>query len=135
MRIFIVDAHPLFREGLRWALAATVDLTVTGDGGSLQDITPNVLADCQILIMDDEIDSLSFLGNIRDSGALLPYFVVFADRPVVERAIQFLTQGANGYISKRETTDNIIRAIRIVGSGRRFVAEEVAEALVMNLGR
>jgi two-component system invasion response regulator UvrY len=135
MRVFVVDAHPLFREGLRWALAATADLTVAGEGGSLLDITPNVLAGCQILAIGDEIESLSFLGKVRDSDAPMPFVLVFADRPVVERAIQFLTHGANGYVSKRESADKIIGALRTVGSGRRFVADEVAEALVLKLSR
>jgi DNA-binding NarL/FixJ family response regulator len=127
-RVFIVEDHPVFREGLVRMLSTEKDLEVCGEAGdyevglkSIQRFRPD------IVLVDLELpgkSGLDLIKKIRSSKLPVKLLVVsmydealYADR--------VLRAGGDGYIMKEESPEEIIHAIRDVLDGHIYVSEEV----------
>jgi DNA-binding NarL/FixJ family response regulator len=64
MRIYVVDAHPVFREGLKGILRDSHDITVVGEAETCQDLLEKVNKNCDVVTLDGELDSLAFLQTL-----------------------------------------------------------------------
>jgi DNA-binding NarL/FixJ family response regulator len=127
-QIFIVDDHPVFREGMVHLVNNEEGLAVCGEAGSAEEALP-ALQKCHsdLVLVDVSLPGRSGLQLVKDLRALdsrLKLLVVsmhdealYADRA--------LRAGADGYIMKEEDPDEILRAIRDVLAGRIYVSEAV----------
>lgn len=132
-KIFIVDDHPIVREGLALMINREPDLTVCGDAEeasvALQAI-PNLQPD--LLIVDISLngpDGLELLKSIRQRYPRLPVLILSMHDEALyaERALR---AGANGYIMKQEATDRVLVAIRQILESRVYVSDRVATRLL-----
>lgn len=127
-RVFIVEDHPVFREGLVRMLSTEKDLEVCGEAGdyevglkSIQRFRPD------IVLVDLELpgkSGLDLIKKIRSSKLPVKLLVVsmydealYADR--------VLRAGGDGYIMKEESPEEIVHAIRDVLDGHIYVSEDV----------
>jgi two-component system, NarL family, invasion response regulator UvrY len=137
MRVFLVDAHPLFREGLKKLVSASSDLTVIGEADTCRDLFDHVCRDCDLVVLDGESDSLALLQSLekaRPKGRP-PFSLVLTRYDDEQHAIQLLAAGADGYLQKTNSTQFILDAIRKVSRGAKCVSRELAESLLFNLDR
>ena len=127
-RIFVVEDHPVFREGLVRLITAEKDLMVCGqatDGvkalKSISDLKPD------LALIDLGLPGKSGLGLIKDVRARkLPVkllVVSMYDEAIYAQRV--LRAGGDGYIMKQEDPAEIVNAIRDVLAGRIYVSEEV----------
>ncbi|MEW5789054.1 MAG: response regulator transcription factor [Pseudomonadota bacterium] len=137
IRIGIADDHAIVRAGLRQFFASHLDLQVTGEaanGREALDLARQGGID--VLLMDIAMPSQSgvdALSAIRVRYPDLPV-LIFSGYPEQHFAIALLRQGASGYLNKECEPDDIIRAIRTVARGRRFISPAVAELMADSLG-
>ena len=61
MRVFVVDSHPVFREGLKSVLSNSRDVTVIGEADTCQDLLQKIAGECDLITLDGELDSLALL--------------------------------------------------------------------------
>ncbi|AHF90344.1 response regulator containing a CheY-like receiver domain and an HTH DNA-binding domain [Opitutaceae bacterium TAV1] len=127
-RIFIVDDHPLVREWLSNLLHQSDNLLVsgyaeTGRGGlaAMKESPPDVA------IVDLSLQNSSGLDLIKDLGEQLPAVRVIVlsmheEMFYVERAFR---AGAKGYVTKRESTEQIVEAVREVAVGRIYASRPI----------
>ena len=133
IRIVLVDDHQLMREGLRSLLAAEDDMLVVADAGDgraalrlARELRP------QVVIMDISMPELNGVEAARQLQAEHPGIAVVAlsthssDRLVVE----MFRAGASGYVPKDAAFDELVRAVRSVASGRKYVSPKVAAAVL-----
>jgi DNA-binding NarL/FixJ family response regulator len=130
-RVFIVEDHPVFREGLVRMLSREKDLEICGEAGDyekgikgIKQLKPD------LVLVDLELpgkSGLDLIKKVRSSKQDVKMLVVsmydealYADR--------VLRAGGDGYIMKEESPDEIIHAIRDVLAGHIYVSEEVMEA-------
>jgi DNA-binding NarL/FixJ family response regulator len=136
-RILIVDDHPIVRLGIRQMLAAEPDLEVSGEADSADEARRSIRSARPDLVIVDlslaEGTGLDLIRSFRESLPGLPVLVLsmhdealFADR--------VLRAGARGYIMKREAITGLVGAIRQVLSGRIYVSEGMAQAVLERLG-
>ncbi len=130
LRIAIVDDHPLIRAGLRQYLSAHVDLRVVAEcacASEAMDVVQQELADVMLLdISMPGVSGVDALQSIRARAPQLPVLIL-SSFPAAHYALKLLRQGAWGYLSKDCEPEDIVRAIRTVGLGRRYTTPGVAE--------
>ena len=137
MRVFIVDAHPVFREGLKKLMSTASDLTVVGEADTCPDIVEQVTRDCDLLILDGEPHSLEVLQSlekIRPKGRP-PFTLVLTRRADEQHAVQMLASGADGYVHKTRPPQFVLDGIRRVSRGGKCVSKELAETALFNADR
>ena len=137
MRVYLVDAQPVFREGLKSVMSNARDLTVVGEADTCGDVMQNGRMQCDLLVLDGELDSLAFLQSLektRPKGRP-PFTLVLTRHTENQHAIQMLAAGADGYLNKAKAPETIIDAMRKVSKGGRFVSRELAETVLFNLER
>ena len=138
-RIFIVDDHPLVREWLANLLRQQPDLTVCGQAETPAAALAAIIADPpDVAIVDLSLKGGSGLDLIKDLQAQQPEVIVLvlSMHEEIYHAERALRAGARGYVMKRESTGQIIEAIRQVRAGRLYAnAEELARLAERMIGR
>ena len=122
-RIFIVDDHPLVREWLGNLLRMEPDLSVIGEADSVAAaIVAMVAHPPDVAIIDLTLNHGSGLDLIKDVRARLPSveIVVLSMHEELTDLERAFRAGASGYVMKRESTGQIVEAIRQVRAGRVF---------------
>ncbi len=131
IRCLIVDAHPLFRQGLRRVLEADSGLEIAGEARDAAEavemsrqLRPNVV------LMDISLpDSLEAARRItREAPGRRVIFL--ADSEDEEYLLQCSEAGASGYILKDAAAPHLLDAIRDVSAGRKYFSPQVLGKLV-----
>jgi len=132
IRIAIVDDHAIVRAGLRQYFAEQVDLRVTGEASNGREALDLVRqGDVDVLLMDlsmPDQSGVDALAAIRARAPDLP-ILILSGFPETHYATTLLKQGASGYLNKECEPEEIIKAIRTVYRGRKYISSTVAELL------
>jgi len=128
-RVFIVDDHPLVREGLQKLINQETDMMVSGEAEDSTEALARIeVAPPDVVIVDLSLQGESGFDLIARLGQLArpPKTLVLSMHDEAHYAERALRAGASGYVMKRETTSNIIRAIREIMSGGVFMSAATA---------
>ena len=131
-KVFVVDDHPLVREGLTNLINQQADLTVCGQSESAPQAFAAIGA-CKpdVAIVDLSLKDSSGIELIKSLKESYPEVAVLVlsmheEFHYAERALR---AGARGYVMKRETTNEVIAAIRRIRDGKLYVSEPLTEAM------
>jgi two-component system invasion response regulator UvrY len=85
-----------------------------------------------IAIMDISMPGKSGLEVLKDLKAMKKKFkiLILSMHPEDRFAIRALKAGASGYLTKESAPDELVKAIRTVLSGRKYVSKSLAEKLI-----
>ena len=128
-KIFLVDDHPLVREGLASLIHQQPDLEVCGHAGTwAETLTDIVKLEPDLLIVDLQLPGTSGIELIKTVKKLYPNLKMIVlsmhdEKLYAERAVR---AGALGYVMKRETSSRLIAAIYQVLEGKLAVSGEAA---------
>jgi DNA-binding NarL/FixJ family response regulator len=133
--VFVVDDHPIVRQGLALLINRESDLTVCGEAEEMHAALSAIpTAKPDILIVDISLngpDGLELLKNIRITSPRLPVLILsMHDESIyAERALR---AGANGYIMKQEATENVLVALRRILNGEIYVSGRIANSMLQH---
>ncbi len=137
-RVLIADDHALFRAGLRQFLvdalpAAEIDEAVSGN----EVLNCLQRKGCDMLILDINMPDRTGLDILRHvkSGHPATRILVLSGYPERQYAQNVLRAGAAGYIAKDAAPEDLLKAVRTVLQGRRYVSESLAELLLLDMDR
>src|SRR5271155_2402976 len=131
--VFIVDDHPLLRQGLALLINREQDLAVCGEAQEAQTAMTEIAAKRpDILIADISLngpDGLDLLKNLRMLYPDLPVLILsMHDESIyAERALR---ARANGYIMKQEATEKVLVAVRRILDGEIYLSDRMANKLL-----
>src|SRR5439155_7492971 len=128
-RIFIVDDHPIFREGLSNLIRRQADLSVCGEADdAVRALTAIEKAKPDLTLMDIDLPGRNGLEVIKDLQAACPDAVVLVISMHDETlyAERVLRAGARGYIMKQEGPGKMLQAIRQVLDGQIYLSGKMA---------
>ena len=132
IRVMIVDDHAVLRSGLRLVIEREDGLEVCGEAGTAEDalrsferLQPN------LVLMDLEMPGMGGLAGVARLHELHPEVAVLVlsmhgEADDVRRAFE---AGAHGYVLKTAVDEDLIRAIRAVSSGERYLHPSLGAAL------
>jgi DNA-binding NarL/FixJ family response regulator len=136
IRVAIVDDHAIVRAGLREYFADQVDLKVTGEAANGREALDLVRkGDIDVLLLDlsmPEQSGVDALAAIKARAPELPVLILSAF-PEQHYATTLLRQGASGYLNKECDPEEIVKAIRTVSRGHKYITAGVAELLADGL--
>jgi DNA-binding NarL/FixJ family response regulator len=131
--IFIVDDHPIVRQGLALLINREPDLAVCGDAeeaGSALRLIEELKPD--LVVVDISLngpDGLDLLKTIRARDPNLPVLILSMMDELLY-AERGLRAGANGYIMKQQATEQVLVAIRRILGGEVYVSERIANKML-----
>lgn len=139
INVAIVDDHALVRTGLRQFLSEETDLRVIAEAASGREAIDLVRLqpDLDVLILDLSMPGQSGLDALAMIRAKAPdlAILILSGFPEEHYAMNLIRQGASGYLNKECDPAEIVRAIRTVAQGRRYITPSVAELLADQLNR
>jgi DNA-binding NarL/FixJ family response regulator len=138
IRLFIADDHPIVREGLRHIIARSHDVTVVGeaaDSESLRRGLSGTVAD--VLLLDVTMPGPGILEIIAATKEAQPRLriLVLSVHPEELYARRVLKAGADGYLTKTQSSEALASAIRQVHAGGKYVSPSLAQTLAVDLAR
>ena len=134
LNVLLVDDHSVVRMGFKMLIDSEKDMKVsaeaeTGEDGIIkfQDIKPDVI------VMDITMPGIGGLDAIeriiaKDKNAKILVLSAHEDSVHPKRV---LSAGAIGYLTKRSAAEELINAIRTVGSGKKYIESSVAQQLAI----
>jgi len=132
-KVFVVDDHPIVRQGLTLLINREQDLAVCGEAEDAQSAMQSVTSvRPDIMVVDISLngpDGLDLLKDIRMRHPDLPVLILsMHDESIyAERALR---AGAQGYIMKQEATEKVLVALRRILSHEIYVSERIANRML-----
>lgn len=135
IRVFIVDDHALVRTGMRMILSAETDIEVLGEAESGEAALPQIRKlKPDIVLCDLHLPGVSGLEVTErivrgDHGTRVIIVSVLEDGPLPRRLLE---AGAAGYVGKGGEASELLRAVRDVARGKRYLANSIAQNLALS---
>jgi DNA-binding NarL/FixJ family response regulator len=135
-RIFLVDDHAMFREGLRQLIDREPDFVVSGDAADFEEALKGISAATPDLVITDislsGTSGIDLIKTLKSRYPELPVLVVSMHEETLyaERALR---AGAMGYVMKQEPAKAVKAAIRKVLGGDIHLSEKMATAVLGKL--
>src|SRR5580700_531818 len=132
IRVLCVDDHPLVRKGIASLLANESDLNLVAEAASGQEaVDLHRALQPDVTLMDLKLPDLSGVTATRMIREEFPQarIIALTSYDGDQDIYQALEAGARGYLLKEMVHSDMLRAIRVVHSGKRLIPPEVAERL------
>jgi DNA-binding NarL/FixJ family response regulator len=143
IRVIVADDQALVRDGLVALLEVAPDIEVVGqaeDGEQAVALARRLRSD--VVVMDIRMpvmDGLAATGQILEGGdggeAPPPRVLVVTTFDLDEYVYEALAAGASGFVLKDASTDELIRAVRVVAAGEALLAPSVTRRLIAEFAR
>lgn len=131
-RILIVDDHAIVREGLKQILSEVDDIQVGGEADCSSKALQMARREPWDLVLMDismpDRSGLETLELLRKEHPGIKVLMLSMHRET-QYAVRALKTGAAGYLNKQSAPDQLVDAIRLVASGRKYISAEVAQEL------
>lgn len=137
MKIVIADDHAVVRQGLKQIIADEPDMQLLGEAENAAELMQFVRTmDLDVVILDITMSGKSGLDVLPEILSLRPKIkiLILSMHAEEQFAIRALKSGASGYITKQTAPTELVKAIRKVNSGGKYVSESIAEQLAFFVG-
>jgi len=132
IQVLVADDHPLIRSGLRHVLEQEPDFASPGEAGDSEQVLEKLEErSWDVLVLDIAMpgrNGLETLSEIRKRRPALPVLIL-SMHSEEQYAIRAIKAGASGYLTKNNASTELIRALRRVLSGKKYVSPGLGEVL------
>lgn len=131
-KVMIVDDHAVLRSGLRLVIEREDDLEVAGEAGTAEDAVRSFeRLQPDLILMDLEMPGIGGLAGVERLKEQHPDVAILVlsmhgEADDVRRAFE---AGASGYVLKTAVDEDLIRAIRAVSTGERYLHPSLGAVL------
>ena len=136
IKILIADDHPIVRQGLKQILHEAPNMVVADEASNGQEVLEKVWKNnYDVVLLDISMPGISGLDILKQLKSHKPELsvLVLTVHPEEQYAVRVLRAGASGYLTKESAPDELIKAIRKVSLGRKYVSSSLAEKLAFDL--
>lgn len=138
LRVLIVDDHTVVRQGLKHILLEEWAGAVFGEAANVAEMLPLFRKqDWDVVLLDINMPGRSGLDVLRDLRQEKPQvpILILSGHPEDQYAVRVLKAGASGYLPKETASAELIKAVRKVLDGGKYVSAPVAEQMASGLAR
>ena len=136
IRLYIIDDHPIVRQGLVAVLEDEADFQITGTAVSARQAVRSI-AECRpdVLLLDLEMPDENGMTVIPDLLHALPVLriLVFTAYETEDLVLSAVRAGAAGYLLKGAPAAEIAKAIRTVYAGETYLEARIAGRIVAQI--
>lgn len=138
IKVLLADDHSIVRAGLRRIIEESGEMEViaeAADGREAIRKAHDHLPDVAVIdISMPNVDGLEVIRQLRVDDPKLPILVLtmHSEGQYVVRAVE---AGAMGYVTKQSAPEQLVKAIRKVHDGHRYLTDEAAEALALRVAK
>jgi DNA-binding NarL/FixJ family response regulator len=135
-KVIVVDDHSLIREGLKKLLVGQWDMEVVAECESASELMDKLKrVECDVVVLDINLPGKSGIEVLYDLKTQGPGVktLVLSMYPEERFATRALKAGAMGYLNKKSASEELVRAIRRISRGGKYVSESLADQLVGEL--
>jgi DNA-binding NarL/FixJ family response regulator len=132
-RVFIVDDHPVVREGLVAHIRLQSDLEVCGEAGDVAEAVEHITAARpDVAVIDIALKTGSGIDLIKriraaDQKVRILVWSMYNENIYAERALR---AGAEGFVNKGQPTSEILAALRAVLAGDFYASGAIRQRLI-----
>lgn len=137
IRVFVVDDHAVVREGIKRIIHAASDMVLVGEAGSGEEALARAEREAwDVLVLDLTLPDRSGLDVLSRVKALRPKtkVVVLTMHAEDQYAVRVLRAGADGFLTKGRSSEELLDAIRKVATEGKYVTARLAELLLSSGG-
>jgi len=132
LRILIADDHTVVRKGLKQILLDEFTAAVIEEVADAEELIKKVMTDKWDVVVSDLSmpgrSGLDALQQLKISHPELPVLIL-SIHPEEQYALRALKSGASGYLSKDTAPDELVKAVRKVLLGKKYISQSIAEKL------
>lgn len=136
LRVLVADDHAVVRQGLKMILTEEFSPLILGEAQNGQDLLAQLQKGLwDVVVLDITMpgrSGLDVLKELRQCYPKLPVLVL-SMHPEDQFAVRVLKAGAAGYLTKENVPEEVVKAIRKVIGGGRYVSASLAEKLAFDL--
>jgi two-component system invasion response regulator UvrY len=136
IRILLADDHSIVRSGLRRIIEDAGDMTVVAEADDGREAIQQVHQfRPEVAVIDISmpgLDGLEVISQLRHHYPDLPILILTMHEEE-QYVVRSIAAGANGYITNRSAPEQLVKAIRKVYAGGRFLSDTAAESLAQHL--
>ncbi len=136
IKILIADDHPIVRRGLKEIVSEEPDMTVGGEAQNSREAVALMRKQkWDVLILDITMpdgDGLEVLKQVKRECPKLPVLVLSVHSED-QYAVRILRSGGAGYMTKESAPEELVKAIRKVVAGGKYISPLLAEKLAFDL--
>jgi two-component system invasion response regulator UvrY len=136
IKILIADDHAIVRRGLAQIVSEEPDMVVAGEAQNEEEVLSLLNnGEWDVVILDITMPGHSGLEVLRGLKQMRPTLpvLILSMHPEDQFAVRALKAGAAGYMTKEAAPDELVKAIRKVLEGGKYVSSTLAEKLVRGL--
>jgi two-component system, NarL family, invasion response regulator UvrY len=134
IRTLIVDDHAIVRHGLTQIVGEEADMIVAGEAANAQEMLAFVRQwPCDVVVTDISMPGRSGLEALRELKQERPSLpvLILSVHPEDQFGVRALRLGASGYLTKDSAPEELVKAIRKVVTGGRYVSPTLARQLAL----
>lgn len=131
--VFLADDHAVVRDGLRFLLEAQGDIEVVGDAADGRETVRRVAELCpDVVIMDVVMPELNGIEATKQITEVCPSarVIILSMHSTSEHIFRAFRAGAWGYLLKESAGSEVVRAVRAVQGGRRYLSDKIADTVL-----
>jgi DNA-binding NarL/FixJ family response regulator len=138
IKILIADDHAILRRGLKEILMRELDAVTWGEAENGEQVIEQIQSrDWDLLILDITMPGRGGLDVLKNLKALRPRLpvLVLSMHPEDQYGKRVLKAGASGYMNKESAPEELMKAVRKLLGGGRYVSPALAETLASDLSQ
>jgi len=136
MKVLIADDHAIVRRGLKLILSEEFSRIIFGEARNGQEVLDHVWKqDWDIVVLDITMPGRSGLEVLRELKQLRPKLpvLILSMHSEDQFGMRVLKAGAAGYMTKENVPEELVKAIKKVLAGGKYISPGLAEQLAFHL--
>ena len=132
MKIIIADDHVMFREGIRDILLKSYLISKVDEVSSGEELLGEILnKEYDLIILDIGLPGKRGLEVLKEIKSIRPDLpvIILSMHSEKRYALKALKANASGYVTKNVSSDELLKAIQKVSTGRKYISENLAEEI------
>jgi len=137
IRILIADDYAIIRKGLKQILLEQYPAAIIEEANDAEEVISKAMTgNYNIIICDLSMpgrSGLDVVQYIKQNFPATPVLIISL-YPEEQYAIRAFKAGASGYLNKEAAPTELVKAVRLVLQGHKYISSSIAEKMVENLG-